>query len=109
MSTLRRSSCQGAIRPSTGAKCWTWLRRAVPSLRSPKQLGVTGQTIYNWRNQDLADRGLRPGVSTAESAELAVARRRIHELETELAVTKRAFELLVHGRACRWRAAPWSW
>ena len=24
------------------------------------QLGVTGQTIYNWRNQDLVDRGLRP-------------------------------------------------
>ena len=53
------------------------------------QLGVTGQTIYNWRNQDLLDRGLRPGVSTAESVELAAARRRIRELETELAVTKR--------------------
>ena len=58
------------------------------------QLGVTGQTIYNWRNQDLVDRGLRPGVSTAESVELAAARKRIRELETELAVTKRAFELL---------------
>lgn len=58
------------------------------------QLGVTAQTIYNWRNQDLIDRGLRPGVSTAESAELASARRRIRELETELAVTKRANELL---------------
>ena len=58
------------------------------------QLGVTGQTIYNWRNQDLVDRGLRPGVSTAESVELAAARRRIRELETELAVAKRAFELL---------------
>ena len=58
------------------------------------QLGVTGQTIYNWRNQDLIDRGLRPGVSTAESAELTAARRRIRELETELAVTRRANELL---------------
>ncbi len=29
-----------------------------------------------------------------ESVELAAARRRIHELETELAVNKRAFELL---------------
>lgn len=57
-------------------------------------LGVTGQTIYNWRNQDLIDRGLRRGVSTGESAELAAARRRIRELETELAVTKRANELL---------------
>ena len=58
------------------------------------QLGVSGQTIYSWRNQDLVDRGLRPGVSTAESAELAAARKRIRELETELAITKRACELL---------------
>ena len=58
------------------------------------QLGVTGQTIYNWRNQDLIDRGLRPGVSTAESAELTAARRRIREPKTELAVTQRANELL---------------
>jgi len=58
------------------------------------QLGVTGQTIYTWRNQDLIDRGLRPGITTAESVELRAARRRIRELETELAVTKRANELL---------------
>jgi len=38
------------------------------------QLGVTAQTIYNWRNQDQVDRGERPGVTTAESAELAAAR-----------------------------------
>ena len=57
-------------------------------------LGVTGQTIYNWRHQDLVDRGLRPGVSTAESVQLAAARKRIRELECELAVTKRANELL---------------
>ena len=58
------------------------------------QLGVLAQTIYNWRNQDLVDRGLRPGVTTAESAELAAASQRIRELECELAVTKRANELL---------------
>ena len=65
-----------------------------PVAEIAQQLGVTGQTIYNWRNQDLVDRGLRPGVSTAESVELAAARKRIRELETELAVTKRANELL---------------
>ena len=65
-----------------------------PVAEIAEQLGVTGQTIYNWRDQDLVDHGLRPGVSTAESAELAAGRRRIRELETELAVTKRAFELL---------------
>ena len=39
------------------------------------QLGVTAQTIYNWRNQDQVDRGLRAGVSSAESAELSAARK----------------------------------
>ena len=58
------------------------------------QLGLSGQTIYNWRNLHQIDRGQRSGVSTAESAELAVARTRIREPETELAVTKRANELL---------------
>lgn len=57
-------------------------------------LGVTGQTVYNWRQQDLVDRGLRLGVSTAESVQLAAARKRIRELETKLAATKRANELL---------------
>ena len=58
------------------------------------QLGMTAQTVYNWRNQDQIDRGLRAGVSTSESAELAAARKRIRELETELDVTRRANELL---------------
>jgi transposase len=58
------------------------------------RLGVSDQTIYNWRNQDQIDRGLRAGISSSESAELTAARKRIRELETELAVTKRANELL---------------
>ena len=58
------------------------------------QLGMTAQAVYNWRNQDQIDRGLRAGVSTSESAELAAARKRIRELETELDVTRRANELL---------------
>jgi hypothetical protein len=59
-----------------------------------RDLGVSGQTIYNWRNQDRIDRGERPGLRSPELAELQAARRRIAELETELAATKRASELL---------------
>jgi transposase len=58
------------------------------------QLGITAQTVYNWRNQDQIDRGVRAGTPTIESAELTAARKRIRELETELAVTRRANELL---------------
>ena len=66
--------------------------RSVASLS--EDLGVSDQTIYNWRRQDLIDRGLEPGSTSGEQAELRAARRRIRELETELAVTKRAVELL---------------
>jgi transposase-like protein len=58
------------------------------------QLGVTAQTIYNWRNQAQIDRGERPGLTTAESAELAAARKRIRQLETEVAVLTRANDSL---------------
>lgn len=58
------------------------------------QLGVTGRTIYNWRNWDEIDRGLCPGVSTTEHAEFTAARWRDVELETELTIMRRAQELL---------------
>jgi len=46
-----------------------------------------------WR-QDRIDQGLEAGLTSAERAELLSARRRIHEQETELAIHRRAAELL---------------
>jgi len=57
-------------------------------------LGISAQSIYTWRRQDEIDRGLRPGLSSHEHAELTAAKRRIRELETELAIHRRASELL---------------
>jgi transposase len=57
-------------------------------------LDVSDQTIYNWRRQDRIDRGVVPGLSTVEKAELAAAKKRIAELETELAIAQRAVDLL---------------
>ena len=57
-------------------------------------LEVSEQTIYTWRRQARIDAGLEPGVTTPEQAELAAAKRRIRELETELAIHRRATELL---------------
>lgn len=50
--------------------------------------------VLDLRNQELIDTGQRPGLSSIESAELAAARRRIAELETELAIATRSTELL---------------
>jgi transposase len=57
-------------------------------------LGVSTQAIYNWRRQAEIDAGLRPGVTSSDNAELLAARRRIAQLESELAVARRAAELL---------------
>jgi transposase-like protein len=76
-------------------------RRALDLVASGKTvaevarlLEVSDQSIYTWRRQELIDRGELPGLSSAEREELREARLRIRELETELAVHRRAAELL---------------
>jgi transposase len=59
-----------------------------------RDLGISDQTIYVWRRQERVDRGEELGLTSTARAELAAARRRINELETELAVHRRAVELL---------------
>ena len=57
-------------------------------------LGVTQASIYIWRRQHLIDTGRMPGLTSSDHVELVAARKRIAELEAELAVTRRANELL---------------
>ncbi|MDQ0595691.1 transposase [Streptomyces canus] len=57
-------------------------------------LGISDQTIYVWRRQHLIDTGQLPGTNSSDLSELAAARKRITELEAELAVHRRAAELL---------------
>ena len=76
-------------------------RRAVALLRAGKpvtttaaQLGVSAATIHNWFRQDQIHRGERPGITTPESIELAKAKERIRQLETEVEILKAAAKLL---------------
>jgi transposase len=57
-------------------------------------LGISDQTIYNWRRQDRIDRGVQAGLTSVEKAELTAAKKRIAELETELKVARRAVDVL---------------
>ncbi|MCH7670128.1 MAG: transposase [Acidobacteria bacterium] len=66
--------------------------RSVASVAA--DLGVSDQTIYTWRKQELVDTGVEAGLTTIEAAELRAAKRKIKDLESELAVTRRANELL---------------
>jgi transposase len=57
--------------------------------------GMTEATIYNWINQEKVDRGEVAGQSTEQALELKAAKRRIRELETELAVSRKVNEVFL--------------
>jgi transposase-like protein len=64
-----------------------------------KQLAVTFQmseaTVYSWLKQERIDRGEAEGAMTGQQLELAAARRRIRQLETELAVARKVNEVFL--------------
>jgi putative transposase len=66
-----------------------------------EHLEVSEATIHRWIAQSKIDQGERSGNTTSDNAELRAARRRIAELETELAATKRASELFAEDRVVR--------
>lgn len=75
--------------------------RAVALVRSGRRvadiaydLGISAGGLSNWARQDRIDRGELAARSTAESAELRAARKRIRELEEELSIVRAASKLL---------------
>ena len=57
--------------------------------------GMTQASIYSWLKQDRIDRGEAPGLSTEGQMELAATKRRIRQLETELAVSRKVNEVFI--------------
>jgi transposase-like protein len=57
--------------------------------------GVSEASIYNWLKRDRIDRGELEGLSTDQALELAAARRRIKQLETELVVARKVNEVFL--------------
>jgi transposase len=71
--------------------------RAVALVRAGKtipqtayDLGVSAATLHKWVRQDRIDRGVLPGLTSRENAELARAKKRIRELELEVEILRRA-------------------
>ena len=54
--------------------------------------------MHGWLKQDRIDRGELAGTTTAESADLRAARKRIRELETELAIIRAASKFLAEDK-----------
>jgi transposase len=65
-----------------------------PVAQVAADLDISAQVIYTWRRQHLIDTGQMPGITSSDQAELVAARKRIAELETELAIHRQATELL---------------
>jgi len=59
--------------------------------------GMSEATIYNWLKQERIDRGEIDGFSTDQALELAAAKRRIRQLETELALSRKVNEVFLEG------------
>jgi transposase len=65
-----------------------------PVAQIAADLAISDHTIYAWRKQELIDTGQVPGLSRTEQSELSAAKKRIRELENEVAILKRSRELL---------------
>ncbi|OYX57903.1 MAG: transposase [Micrococcales bacterium 32-70-13] len=57
-------------------------------------LGISAGGLSNWIRQDRIDRGEIDGRSTTENAELRASRKRIRDLEEEVAILRAASKLL---------------
>ncbi|WP_233365472.1 transposase [Rhodococcus globerulus] len=57
------------------------------------ETGISPATLFRWKDQALIDAGVRGGVPSIESDELASARNRIAALEAELTLTRDACAL----------------
>ncbi|WP_223281052.1 helix-turn-helix domain-containing protein [Streptomyces antnestii] len=80
--------------PELRRKALDLLADGEPVKKVAVALGLSDQTVYQWRRRHLPhlSRGGRPEPSTG--LDPRAARRRIAELESELAVLRRAIELL---------------
>jgi transposase len=84
--------------PEFRARAVALVRAGKPISRVAAELGISEGGLHNWVRQDQIDRGERPGRTTPESTELAKARKRIRQLETEVEILKRAAKLLGEDR-----------
>jgi len=72
-------------------------RREVSFARIAKDFGISETTVQNWVSKAEVDDGVKPGVTSAENAELREAKKRIRLLEMENEVLRRAAAYLSQG------------
>ena len=80
------------------ARAVALVRAGHPISRVAVELRVSEGGLHNWVRQDRIDRGELPGVTTSESAELRLARKRIRELEMQVEILTKASAFLAEER-----------
>lgn len=79
--------------------------RSIPDVA--ESLGITAQSLRNWKRQDERDRGERDdGLTSAEREELRELRKRVKRLEQERDILKRATALFARCAARRPVVSP---
>ena len=74
--------------------------RSIPDVA--ESLGITAQSLRNWKRQDDRDRGVRDdGLTSAEREELRELRKRVKRLEQERDILKRATALFARETETR--------
>jgi transposase len=74
--------------------------RSIPDVA--EALGITAQSLRNWKRQDERDRGARDdGLASAEREELRELRKRVKRLEQERDILKRATALFARETETR--------
>lgn len=80
--------------PEFRRKVLDLLAAGRPVAEVARDLEISTESIYMWHRQDRIDRGLVPGLTSAEKSELTAAKKRIADLEAELAIHRRVSDLL---------------
>ena len=71
------------------------------------ETSISTYTLYRWRRQALSDAGRSPGLRSYDPDPLTSARRRIKDLEKELAAVKLASRLFEQGEASPKGSSEW--
>lgn len=85
------------------------VENARPVRELARDLTMSELTIYTWRRPARIDRGEEAGLTSRERAELSAMRQPIRELEAEVAVHRRATELLKKTSTKGGGVDPLSW